>query len=364
MMKWQSGMDLKCSLSRKSKNNIWQILNKIILSATVYFVWNEKNRRIFKNESRNAGELIKGIKKFITNVLVRLSLKNSGGVAMVAKIWGLCLEKGKMDMMELVMQTNNREFLVSWSDFGVTVPIWLSIEKGIGLGVMDPNSSLGKICLGENVVEISSDKVEGSGDWDSPEYQDTANSGRKKEIKAMVFDKMDTEEVSGRFVAPCFVNRLQAYDGEINVGVEENMISNELADTANSGQKKETKAMVFHQMDTEEVSDRFVGALVYDQWAGIKKGNKVVNKELIVALRGELYFVKFIINPEEDDVEPGVIFGRSFLRMTKAITDFGVGTITIYPELDPFLDDIEEEEKSLDDWDHLLDFNFDDMPQF
>ncbi|GJZ64180.1 ribonuclease H-like domain-containing protein [Tanacetum coccineum] len=93
----------------------------------------------------------------------------------------------------------------------------------------------------------------------------------------------------------------------------------------------------------------------------VKRGNKVVKKELIVALRGEIYFVKFIINPEEDDVEPGVIFGRSFLRMTKAITDFGAGTITAYPNIDPFLEETEEEEKSNDDWDHLLDFNIDDI---
>ncbi|GJW02716.1 hypothetical protein Tco_1085360 [Tanacetum coccineum] len=150
---------------------------------------------------------------------------------------------------------------------------------------MDLNLSLGKICLGENVVEISSDKVEGSGDSDSPEYQDTANSGGKKEIKAMVFHKMNTEEVSDKFLAPCFV----------------------------------------------------------------KRGNKVIKKGLIVSLRGEIYFMKFIINPEEDDVEPGVIFRISFLRMTKATTDFRAETITIYPDLDPFLEDTEEEEKSMDD---------------
>ncbi|GKC52183.1 hypothetical protein Tco_1074928 [Tanacetum coccineum] len=69
----------------------------------------------------------------------------------------------------------------------------------------------------------------------------------------------------------------------------------------------------------------------------VKRGNKVVKKELIVALRGEIYFVKFIINPEEDDVEPRVIFERSFLQT-------------------------EEEEKSNDDWNHLLDFNIDDIP--
>ncbi|GJS11988.1 hypothetical protein Tco_0368784 [Tanacetum coccineum] len=70
----------------------------------------------------------------------------------------------------------------------------------------------------------------------------------------------------------------------------------------------------------------------------------------------------FIINPEEDDVEPRVIFRRSFLRMTKVITDFGVGTVIIYPDIDPFLEETEEKEKSNDDWDHLLDFNLDDVP--
>ncbi|GJS69795.1 hypothetical protein Tco_0702636 [Tanacetum coccineum] len=169
---------------------------------------------------------------------------------------------------------------------------------------MDPNSSLGKICLGENVVVISSDKVEGSGDWNSLEFQDTANSGQKKETKAMVFYQMDTEEVSDRFVAPCFVNGLEAYDGEINLGVEENMISNEYA----------VKLCLEHE---------------------VKRGNKVVKKELIVALRGEFYY---------------------------AITDFGAGTVTIYPEIDPFLEDVEEKEKSLDDSDHLLYFNLDDVP--
>ncbi|GJY93025.1 hypothetical protein Tco_0508807 [Tanacetum coccineum] len=194
--------------------------------------------------------------------------------------------------------------------------------------VMDPNSSLGKICLGEDIVVISSDKVEGFGDWNSLEFQDTANSGQKN---AMVFYQMDTEEVSDRFVAPCFINGLEAYDGEINLEVEENMISNEYA----------VKLCLEHE---------------------VKRGNKVVKKELIVALRGEIYFVKFIINPEEDDVEPGVIFERSFLCLTKSITDCGARTVTIYPDIDPFLEETEEEEKSNDDSNHLLDFNIDDVP--
>ncbi|GJS77541.1 putative reverse transcriptase domain-containing protein [Tanacetum coccineum] len=149
-------------------------------------------------------------------------------------------------------------------------------------------------------------------------------------MKAMIFYQMETKEVSYRFVAPCFINGLEAYDGEINIGVEDNMISNEYA----------VKLCLEHE---------------------VKRGNKVVKKELIVALRDEIYFVKFIINPKEDDVKPGVIFKRSFLRMTKAITNFGAGTITIYPDIDPFLEDVKEEEKSLNDWE-LLDFNLDNVP--
>nr|GEW30931.1 hypothetical protein [Tanacetum cinerariifolium] len=101
---------------------------------------------------------------------------------------------------------------------------------------------------------------------------------------------MQTKEISDKFVAPCFINRLEAYDGEINLGVEENMISND--------------SVVKLCLEYE-----------------VKHGYKMVKKELIVALRGEIYFVKFIINPEEDDVEPGVVFGISFLQEKKISDD-------------------------------------------
>ncbi|GKE25887.1 hypothetical protein Tco_1441271 [Tanacetum coccineum] len=77
----------------------------------------------------------------------------------------------------------------------------------------------------------------------------------------------------------------------------------------------------------------------------------------------ELYFVKFIINPEKDEFVPRVILGRSFLRLSQGVIDFGNGEITIYLEPDPFEDDSEKTRKSPDDWDQLLDFNFDDVPK-
>nr|GEX37835.1 retrovirus-related Pol polyprotein from transposon TNT 1-94 [Tanacetum cinerariifolium] len=128
-------------------------------------------------------------------------------------------------------------------------------------------------------------RVEGLGNWNSPEYQDTTVSKGKKVVKTLSFYRMEMDEISERNISPCFVNGLEAYD--------------------------ETK--------------------------------KLVKKELIVALKGELYFVKFIINPEEDDSKPRVILGRSFLRLVRRVVDFG---------------------KSSDDWDQLLEFNFDDVPKF
>ncbi|GKE47105.1 hypothetical protein Tco_1478363 [Tanacetum coccineum] len=183
---------------------------------------------------------------------------------------------------------------------------------------MDPNSSLGKIFLGDDVIVISSDKVEGSRDWNSPEYQDTTVSKGKKVMNALSFYRMETNEISERYIVPCFVNGLEAFDGEINLAFDENLISNEFA--------------VKLCLDYE-----------------VKKGKKLVKKELIVALKGELYFVKFIINPEEDDFEPGVILGRSFLRLAQGVVDFGNGVITIYPESDPFKEESKKTGKSLDD---------------
>ncbi|GKD43920.1 hypothetical protein Tco_1268565 [Tanacetum coccineum] len=154
------------------------------------------------------------------------------------------------------------------------------------------DSSMGKMYLGKDVIEISSDQNEGSGDWDLPEYKDTAGSGGKKE----------------------------------------------------------PKTLVFHKMYTEEDSDR--------------KGKKLVKKELMVLLRGEIYFVQFIINPKEDEFEPGLIFGRSFLHSANAVVNVGEGTITIQPDFDPFLLSSDEEKNpNLDDLETLLDFDFDEAPQ-
>ncbi|GJZ08915.1 hypothetical protein Tco_0543198 [Tanacetum coccineum] len=166
-----------------------------------------------------------------------------------------------------------------------------------------------------------------------PEYKDTAGSKGKKEPETLVFHKMYTEESSDRYIAQCFVNGLYASDREINLEKDDNLISNDYA------------------------------VKLYLEYE-VRKGKKLVKKELMVLLRGEVYFVHFIINPEENEFEPGLIFRRSFLHSANAMVNFREGTITIQADFDPFLLSSDDEKTpNLDDLETLLDFNFDEAPQ-
>ena len=219
----------------------------------------------------------------------------------------------------------------------LTNPLLVVLILSCFKNIIDPSSSFGKICLGKDIVEISSGEIEGFGEWDSPEYEDTTISKKKTESETLVFYKIDTEKDSDRYVAQCFVNGLYVPDGEINLEKNDNLISNDYA----------VKLCI--------------------EYEG-RKGKKVVKKELMVSLNGEIYFVQFVINPEEDEFEQGLIFGRSFLRSANAIANFGEGTITIQPDFDPFLersdDERKESLKGRDEWDEILDFDFDldDLP--
>nr|GEX82752.1 hypothetical protein [Tanacetum cinerariifolium] len=151
------------------------------------------------------------------------------------------------------------------------------IIKGINETPVQKAAKRRKLSKGAQEAKDLRKRLEVVDDEDDDVFIEATPLARKETI-AMGFHQTDTKEVSDKFISPCFVNGLESFDGEINLGVDENMISNEYA----------VKLCLEHE---------------------VKIGNKVVKKELIVSLR-----------------------------------------------------EIKEEEKSLDDWDHLLDFNLDDIP--
>ncbi|GJU22737.1 hypothetical protein Tco_1156079 [Tanacetum coccineum] len=138
---------------------------------------------------------------------------------------------------------------------------------------------------------------------------------------------METEEVSECYITPYFVDGLDTYDGITDLEYEKNLLSNEFA----------VKLRLPYELK--------------------KYGERVVSCEVFVALKGKLYFVSFIINPDEDDVKLEVIFSCSFLRITKVIVDFGNGILIIYPDLITFNDDSNDELDAI-----LASINVEELP--
>ncbi|GJZ30582.1 reverse transcriptase domain-containing protein [Tanacetum coccineum] len=88
--------------------------------------------------------------------------------------------------------------------------------------------------------------------------------------------------------------------------------------------------------------DRLVGRDVPDKTSGFFK--EIQRKDRNKSVSNCRSFKEIDLRPViQDDVEPGVIFGRSFLRLTKAIVDFGNDILTIYPDLITFNFDSDDE---------------------
>ncbi|GJX54739.1 reverse transcriptase domain-containing protein [Tanacetum coccineum] len=129
--------------------------------------------------------------------------------------------------------------------------------------------------------------IKSEGEWSGPEYLDTTDTGKKNETKAYTFHRMESEEVCERYITPCFMEGLDAFDGVTDLEYEKNLILNEFVVKL---------------------------GLTYEV---MKNGEKVMDPKLLVSLKGELYFVDFVVNPEEDDVEPCVKSLRNKKKSTK-----------------------------------------------
>ncbi|GJT97580.1 hypothetical protein Tco_1093098 [Tanacetum coccineum] len=64
-------------------------INWLIVAATVYYLWQERNFRMFRNERRTADEVYKIIVNNVKDKLMSLRMKKSKAVLTVAANWGL-----------------------------------------------------------------------------------------------------------------------------------------------------------------------------------------------------------------------------------------------------------------------------------
>ncbi|GJX71997.1 RNA-directed DNA polymerase, eukaryota, reverse transcriptase zinc-binding domain protein [Tanacetum coccineum] len=70
-------------------NSIKSILRRIVLAACVYYIWDEKNKRLFGNQKRDYKTLIMMIVDNIRLKLMSLKVKNSNHVMTISKEWQL-----------------------------------------------------------------------------------------------------------------------------------------------------------------------------------------------------------------------------------------------------------------------------------
>ncbi|XP_071714532.1 uncharacterized protein [Rutidosis leptorrhynchoides] len=70
-------------------NNIWCIINRIVIAACVYFIWIERNNRLFSQKKKVASVLCKDIQDYIKLKLISFRVKDSVAVHKAAKMWDL-----------------------------------------------------------------------------------------------------------------------------------------------------------------------------------------------------------------------------------------------------------------------------------
>ncbi|GJW98174.1 RNA-directed DNA polymerase, eukaryota, reverse transcriptase zinc-binding domain protein [Tanacetum coccineum] len=82
IMRWQQGAILKCPLCNVCSSTVATQLRfgiglRLIVSATVYFIWQERNKRIFQSEKRTPKVLCRNVEESIVSMLRALNVKKS-----------------------------------------------------------------------------------------------------------------------------------------------------------------------------------------------------------------------------------------------------------------------------------------------
>nr|GEZ45879.1 RNA-directed DNA polymerase, eukaryota, reverse transcriptase zinc-binding domain protein [Tanacetum cinerariifolium] len=76
-----------------NNNAIRSILRRIVVALTVYYVWQERNKRIMANEFRSADVLFKNILEYVKLKIMSLKVKLSVQVRKVAKEWDVMVKE-------------------------------------------------------------------------------------------------------------------------------------------------------------------------------------------------------------------------------------------------------------------------------
>lgn len=74
-------------MNRFKRREAWSIVSCLVLGATVYSLWQERNNRFFSKLSRSSAQLSEDIKQEVRLKIATLPWKNSHSVSMVKDRW-------------------------------------------------------------------------------------------------------------------------------------------------------------------------------------------------------------------------------------------------------------------------------------
>ncbi|GJY53051.1 RNA-directed DNA polymerase, eukaryota, reverse transcriptase zinc-binding domain protein [Tanacetum coccineum] len=91
---------------RADNNTLWSIIQRLVFAAAVYFIWRERNFRLFRKEERSADAVFNSIVDTVRLRLLGLKIKRSSEVDKAVALWKLPIKDVRekwagMDMNEV-----------------------------------------------------------------------------------------------------------------------------------------------------------------------------------------------------------------------------------------------------------------------
>ena len=94
--------------NKPATNSIWSVIQRLVLGAYVYFVWQERNFRCFRKEFRDVDSLLKTMVGTVRLKLLGLNIRYSPNSIEAANIWDLKIIKDEYyrRMVEEILKHN------------------------------------------------------------------------------------------------------------------------------------------------------------------------------------------------------------------------------------------------------------------
>ncbi|GJU33568.1 RNA-directed DNA polymerase, eukaryota, reverse transcriptase zinc-binding domain protein [Tanacetum coccineum] len=84
---------IKAMSLKKNKMSIWGIIRKICLAAVVYYIWQERNGRLFNNHKRTEKEVFEAIYGDVRSILISIPARDTQNIAKVDEEWDIKFAK-------------------------------------------------------------------------------------------------------------------------------------------------------------------------------------------------------------------------------------------------------------------------------